>query len=128
MELLGVGPLELIFVFILTILIFGPKDLTRAGKTIGQFLNKIVRSEGWQAIQEVNREIKMLPNRLVSEAGLDEPLADILEDRNAAAGNTQKNQVSPTDSDDIVEGMKAWTTPPDDAQAHLGGEADSSYV
>ena len=122
MEFLGVGPLELIFVFILVILVFGPQDLASAGKTIGRFLNKLVRSEGWQALQEVNREIKDLPNRLAREANLEDTLNDVV-------GNTisppnlnddDKLPVFPSENE-ITEGLKAWTTPATEKSAKADG-------
>jgi Sec-independent protein translocase protein TatA len=72
MDILGIGPLEIAFILLLVIVIFGPKDLAKAGKTIGQFLNKLVRSDTWKAVNQTTRELKNLPNRLMREAGLDE--------------------------------------------------------
>jgi len=72
MDILGIGPLEIAFILLLVIIIFGPKDLAKAGKTVGQFLNKMVRSDTWKAVNQTTRELKNLPNRLMREAGLDE--------------------------------------------------------
>jgi Sec-independent protein translocase protein TatA len=72
MEIFGIGPLEIAFILILVIIIFGPKDLVKTGKTIGQSLNKLVRSDAWKTINQTTQELKNLPNRLMREAGLDE--------------------------------------------------------
>jgi len=72
MNILGIGPLEIVFILILVIIIFGPKDLEKAGKTIGKTLYQFIRSDTWKTINQTTREIKNMPNRLMREAGLDE--------------------------------------------------------
>jgi Sec-independent protein translocase protein TatA len=72
MDIFGIGPLEIAFILILVIIIFGPKDLMKTGKTIGKSLNKLVRSDTWRTINQTTQELKDLPNRLMREAGLDE--------------------------------------------------------
>ena len=68
MEILGVGPSELIFIVIIALIILGPKDMQKAGKTIGKFLRNIVTSDGWKMFQQTSRELRTLPNRLMREA------------------------------------------------------------
>lgn len=72
MDILGIGPLELIFILILAIIILGPKDLEKTGKSIGRGLAKIVKSDTWKTVQQTQRKLKTLPNELMREAGLDE--------------------------------------------------------
>ncbi len=71
MEILGIGPQELIFIVIIAIIVLGPKDMQKAGKTIGRWLNQLVRSDGWKAFQKTSREIRNLPNNLMREANLE---------------------------------------------------------
>ena len=68
MEILGVGPSELVFIFIVALLILGPKDMQKAGKTIGKWLRDVVTSDAWKMFQQTSRELKTLPNRLMREA------------------------------------------------------------
>ena len=71
MEILGVGPSELIFIIIIALIVLGPKDMQKAGKTIGQYLNKLVKSDGWKAFQQTSRELRNLPTNLMREANID---------------------------------------------------------
>ncbi|MFT3895367.1 MAG: hypothetical protein QM730_27390 [Anaerolineales bacterium] len=71
MEILGIGPSELIFIVIIAIIILGPRDMQKAGKTIGRWLNRLVRSEGWQIFQKTSSEMRNLPTRLMREANLE---------------------------------------------------------
>jgi len=68
MEILGVGPSELVFIVIIALLILGPKDMQKAGKTIGKFLRDVVTSDYWKMFQQTSRELRTLPNRLMREA------------------------------------------------------------
>ena len=71
MEILGVGWQELIFIFLIALIVLGPKDMQKAGKTIGRWLNQLVRSEGWKALQQTSRELRKLPTTLMREANVD---------------------------------------------------------
>ena len=71
MEILGVGAPELLFIIILAIIILGPKDMQKAGKTIGRWLNKLVHSDGWRIIQKTTKEMQSLPTKLMRDANLE---------------------------------------------------------
>ena len=72
MEFLGIGPSELLFILIIALIVLGPKDMQKAGRTIGKWMRKVITSDGWKFFQQTSREIKTLPNRLMREAALDE--------------------------------------------------------
>jgi sec-independent protein translocase protein TatB len=72
MDIFGIGPLELAFIILLIIIIFGPKDIANTTKTVGKSLNKLIRSDAWKTINQTSRELRNLPNRLMRESGLDE--------------------------------------------------------
>ena len=71
MEILGVGWQELIFIFLIALIVLGPKDMQKAGRTIGRWLNQLVRSDGWKALQQTSRELRKLPTALMREANMD---------------------------------------------------------
>ena len=68
MEILGIGPSELVFIVIIALIVLGPKDMQKAGKTIGKWLRNIVTSDGWKVFQQTSRELRTLPNRLIRDA------------------------------------------------------------
>lgn len=86
MEILGVGPSELIFILIIALIVLGPKDMQKAGKTIGKWMRDIVTSDGWKIFQQTSREIKSLPNRLMRDAN----------DELNQIGSELNNAVNPT--------------------------------
>lgn len=85
MNIFGLGPLEILLILVVALILFGPKDIQKAGKTIGTLLNKLVRSDGWRAVTQTSRELKNLPNRLMRETGLDEIQAKTRKDLSDAA-------------------------------------------
>ncbi len=72
MEILGIGPSELVFIIIIALILLGPRDMQKAGLMIGRWLRRIVTSDGWKLFQQTSREIQTLPNRLMREAALEE--------------------------------------------------------
>src|SRR5512143_1750056 len=72
MEILGIGPSELLFIVVLALIILGPKEMQKAGRTIGKWLRQVVTSDGWKFFQQTSREIQTLPNRLMRDAALEE--------------------------------------------------------
>src|SRR5512132_2743595 len=72
MEILGIGPSELFFIILIAIIILGPKDMQKAGRTVGRWLNQFIRSDGYKALQRASREIRNLPTTLMREANIDE--------------------------------------------------------
>src|SRR5512142_2547070 len=77
MEILGIGPSELLFILIIALIVLGPRDMQKAGRTIGKWLRRIVTSDGWRVFQQTSREIQTLPNRLMREAALEDQLKDV---------------------------------------------------
>jgi len=68
MEILGIGTSELVFIVIIALIVLGPKDMQKAGKTIGKWLRDVVTSDAWKMFQQTSRELKTLPNRLMRDA------------------------------------------------------------
>ena len=72
MEILGIGPLELLFILLIALIAVGPKDLGKAARSMGRLLNQLYKSEAWQNLGEASRNIRSLPNRLAREAALED--------------------------------------------------------
>ncbi|MFM8369056.1 MAG: twin-arginine translocase TatA/TatE family subunit, partial [Chloroflexota bacterium] len=114
MEILGIGMPELIFVVIIALLILGPKDMQKAGKTIGKFLRDIITSDGWKIFQQTSRDLRNLPNRLIREAN--EDLNQVNKEIRNAASIPDPTRANPANSRPQPQPYSA--TPP----AKLGGE------
>jgi Sec-independent protein translocase protein TatA len=104
MEILGIGPLEFLFILIIALVVIGPRDLGKYARSVGQSLNRLYRSETWQMLRETSRNLRSLPNRLAREAALEE-----LDEAQHTIGQI-KNEVK-EDFQSLDEGLKAWTKP-----------------
>ncbi len=108
MEILGIGPLEFLFILLIALIVLGPGDMVKAGRTLGRFLRKIVTSPEWRTVQKASQELKYLPNRLMREAQL-EDLSKDLTDINKIGGELS------SDVRKIEKDLSTWTTPPGQA-------------
>jgi Sec-independent protein translocase protein TatA len=72
MDFLGVGPLELIFIIIIALVLIGPRDIGKAARSMGRFLNKLYKSDTWRMLLDTSRTLRNLPERLAREAALEE--------------------------------------------------------
>jgi sec-independent protein translocase protein TatB len=110
MELFGIGPLELLFIFIIILLVIGPKDIEKTSRNLGKMINRVNRSPNFQVVRRASEELRNLPARLAREAQLDElkeltDLSDVKKELQETA-NTIGNLNKP---------FEAWTKelPPD---------------
>ncbi len=87
MNILGVGSLELLAIFIIAILVIGPNDLVKTARKVGQFIRKGQQSDLWQAVQGSRKAISRFSDEIISGSDLEEikdELAELnsLRDRN----------------------------------------------
>jgi len=110
MDILGIGPLELLFIFLIALIVLGPKDMVKAGRTIGTFLRKMMTSSTWRTVQQASKEIRVLPNRLMREAGLE----DLENPMNSLKNLTQDPELKKLDEElnSWQADISSWTTPP----------------
>jgi sec-independent protein translocase protein TatB len=71
MEILGIGASELVFILLIAIIVLGPKDMQKTGRTIGRWLNQLIRSDGWKVFQRTSAELRNLPRNLMREANIE---------------------------------------------------------
>lgn len=107
MEILGIGPLELIFIFIIALIVLGPTDMVKAGRTIGKFLRQIVTSQTWLTFTRASKDLRHLPNKLIRDAGLEEEMKVI----NQAVKDVQAPSLG-SQMDQWQKDLSSWTTPP----------------
>ncbi|MBN1148849.1 MAG: hypothetical protein JXA78_16425 [Anaerolineales bacterium] len=134
MDFLGVGPLELLFIVLIALIVLGPKDMVKAGRTIGRLLRRLVTSPTWRAVQQTSREIRQIPTKLMREAGLEGDLKDIKGDMgklgkipvDLGLDKVQKD-LSETGKEikKAQADLSAWTTPsaPEEASEEVTSQA-----
>ena len=110
MEILGIGPLEFVFILLIALIVLGPKDMVKAGRTIGRTLRMIVSSDTWRIVQQASREMRNLPNRLMREAGM-EDLQKQFPDQRSIKEQLGIPEIEKSLRDANAD-LSSWTTPP----------------
>ena len=79
MEILGIGPFEILVILLIALIVLGPGDIAKTGRTIGRFLNGVVRSDWWKGIHKASYEARQLPYRLMRDANLEDTVNELNE-------------------------------------------------
>ncbi len=103
MEFLGIGPLELLFIILIALIILGPKDLEKTGKSIGKGLAKLVKSDTWKTVRQASERVKSLPNELMREAGMEDMKQSLGSEIIPSVKNTRKTLDSQASESRIIE-------------------------
>ncbi len=111
MDFLGIGPLEVLFILVIALIIFGPEDIVKAGRATGRFLRKLVQSPGWRTIQQTSRDMRNLPNKLMREAGLEEINNEVNQIASTVKPPDFNKEIKET-LEEVDAGLSAWTTKP----------------
>jgi len=116
MDFLGVGPMELLLILIIALIVLGPNDMVKAGRSLGIFLRTIVKSPIWRSVQQTSRDLRYLPNRLIREAGLEEEAEELkkLGQQADELNQTRRSIVADIEgaNREINRDLSAWTTAP----------------
>lgn len=73
MEIFGIGILEVIVVMLIALIILGPQDTIKAGRSFGRAVRRFFQSEEWRTLLQASREIRTIPEKLLEDTGLDSP-------------------------------------------------------
>ncbi len=79
MDILGIGPLELVLILLVVFLVLGPDDLVSTARKMGKFINTVRKSDFWRGVTQVSKEVRDLPNTLMREADLEDTKKELEE-------------------------------------------------
>jgi hypothetical protein len=123
MNIFGIGPLEAFFFVVIMLIILGPTDMVKLGRTLGTNLRKLWTSPTWRMIFSTSNTLRNLPNALAREAGMEELRQELQRETDtikkmgkeiteAAQINIPKFPAPGNSTPGIEEGdFSAWTTP-----------------
>jgi len=116
MDLLGIGPMELVFIVLIALIVLGPKDMAKTGRTIGKFMRDVVKSDTWKAIKTTTKELEHLPNRMMREAGIEEDIKEL------------NNITRSVTADDLTRTIKPPTLPEKDVKPKATSPEDAAFI
>jgi sec-independent protein translocase protein TatB len=99
MDIFGIGLPEIVFILLLVVIIFGPKDLEKMARTIGSGLSRFFRSDTYRDL----RRIGDLPTEIARKVGLDEFRASLDPNRGPKSQNPPAEQSLPPIPQDSEE-------------------------
>jgi Sec-independent protein translocase protein TatA len=117
MEILNIGPLELIIVLILMFILLGPKEMVIVAYRIGQWVRNFVRSPMWREIVGYSMEIRELPKKLMDETGLEETLKEVRQSTQETVKEVNDSLREAAEAARVPEAehLRIGDVPPDDA-------------
>lgn len=77
MQLLGIGPLELLLIAVIAVIVLGPKGMVNGAREAGKMIRKVIKSPIWNEIVDTSHEIREFPRKLAREAGIEKDLEDL---------------------------------------------------
>ncbi len=107
MEFLGIGPLELVLIFVITLIVLGPQQMVSTGRTLGKFVRDMRDSPAWREFQKTSRQIMQLPDELVRQTDLKDLGKELTAQMNPPQPAKPAN-ARPGEPD-----ISAWTKRPD---------------
>lgn len=121
MEIFGIGPLEFLFIFIIAIIVLGPKGIVEAARETGKFIRKIIRSPIWRDVVDTSREIREFPRKIAQEAGIEKDLEDLRRSTQGAMKEIEQHQIPRIQQIEKEELISGDPEPPeDDAEGRDG--------
>jgi sec-independent protein translocase protein TatB len=110
MEIFGIGTSELIFIILIAIIVLGPKDMQKAGRTIGRFLNQLIKSDSWKIFQQTSNELRNLPRNLMREANMEimeaeKDLRRVIDPRTPPTASSPSSSPTPTPSNETASSL-----------------------
>jgi sec-independent protein translocase protein TatB len=73
----GIGITEILLVFVLALILLGPRDMVGTARKMGRWVNRVIRSPLWREIVTTSQELRDLPVKIVREAGMEETLEEL---------------------------------------------------
>ena len=77
MNIFGIGPLELILFVLIALVVLGPDDIVKFGKTVGSWVRKVRKSDTWENVVKMSDEVRKIPQNLMEESGVEEIKDDL---------------------------------------------------
>ncbi len=113
MEILNIGPIELIVFFLIMFFLLGPKGMVLTAAKIGGWIRKLVHSPIWKEIMGYSQEIRELPQKIMDDTGLKETLDEVEKTTKATASelNTTVNEALKDARVPEAEHLRIDTTP-----------------
>ncbi len=70
MEIFGIGPLELLLIFLIILVVLGPKEMVNGSRKLAAWIRKLRESD----LFKTTKEIAQMPKEIMKETGLQDEM------------------------------------------------------
>jgi len=77
MNILGIGIPELIFIFIIAMIILGPGNMVKTARQLSAGIKKMLNSDLWRSMVISTKEMRNIQDKILKETGLPESLESL---------------------------------------------------
>jgi Sec-independent protein translocase protein TatA len=74
MNIFGIGFPELLFIFVIALIVLGPRNMVSTSRQLSRAIRKFIASGTWQSIINSTREIRDMQDKIINDTGLPETL------------------------------------------------------
>lgn len=103
MEIFGIGPLELILIFLIMLIVLGPKEMIRGARKLADWIRKLRKSD----LFKTSKEIVEMPKQIMKETGLQEEIDQIRDISSRTVNDTLRQTLyTPIDGGEVIPSKK----------------------
>jgi Sec-independent protein translocase protein TatA len=74
MNILNIGIPELLFIFVIALIVLGPRNMVSTSRQLSGAIRKFVSSNTWKSIINSTQEIRDIQDKIINDTGLPETL------------------------------------------------------
>ncbi len=123
MNIFGIGFPELLFIFVIALIVLGPRNMVKTSQQLSAAIRKFVTSDTWKSIIHSTREIRDIQGHIIEDTGLQESINTL---RNSTRNlvNPITGKWSPEPNNRILPPEKQPLKPAADNQGDIPGNAE----
>jgi len=74
MNIFGIGFPELLFIFVIALIVLGPRNLVKTSTQLSSAIRRFVTSDTWKSIVHSTKEIRDIQGKIIGDTGLQESI------------------------------------------------------
>jgi Sec-independent protein translocase protein TatA len=74
MNILNIGIPELLFIFVIALIVLGPRNMVSTSRQLSGAIRKFISSNTWKSIINSTQEIRNIQDKIINDTGLPETL------------------------------------------------------